>query len=181
MLMALFTLAEQLPHSWLAFIDNTAGEAALRKGYGKDAFVNGMLAAFWGTAARRGWRSQFARVESKANVADAVSRGGLSRAIAERWTRLDDHAETITEILSSERPLTPSTRPARRWTTSTTPSTEPARSGGQRGRRAGVRSAPCPVPPSFGGGTSDHAREALLRIQKDVPLKCPRYSACRFS
>ena len=26
--------------------------------------------------------------------------------------------------------------------------------------------------------TSDHAREALLRIHKDVPLKCPRYSAC---
>ena len=58
-----------------------------------------MLAAFWGTAARRGWRPQFARVESKASVADAVSRGDLSRAIAERWTRLDDHAETITEII----------------------------------------------------------------------------------
>ena len=73
-LMAILSLAQRLPVNWLAFIDNTAGEAALRKGYGKDAFVNGMLAAFWGTAARRGRRPRFTRVESKANVADAVSR-----------------------------------------------------------------------------------------------------------
>ena len=48
------------------------------------------------------------------------------------------------------------------------------------GRRAGVRSAPCPVPPSFGGGTSDHALEAHFRIQKpkDVLLRSPRCSAC---
>ena len=57
------------------------------------------LAAFLGTTARRGWRPQFARVESKANVADAVFRGDLSRAVEEGWTRLDDHADTITEIL----------------------------------------------------------------------------------
>ena len=44
-----------------------------------------MLATFWGTAARRGWRPQFARVESKANVADAVSRD-VSRAMRENWT-----------------------------------------------------------------------------------------------
>ena len=66
-LMAVLTLANRLPNDWLAFIENTAGEAAL--------FVNSMLAAFWGTAARRGWRPILARVESKANVADAVSRG----------------------------------------------------------------------------------------------------------
>ena len=80
-------------------LDNTAGEAALKKGYGKDAFVNGMLAAFWGTAARRGWRPQFARVESKANVADAVSRGDLSRARNEGWTRLHDNTDSITSVL----------------------------------------------------------------------------------
>ena len=56
-LMALFT--GRPPPDWLAFIDNTAGEAALKKGYGKDVFVNGMLAAFWGTSAMRGWRPQF--------------------------------------------------------------------------------------------------------------------------
>ena len=97
--MAMLTLADRLPNEWLAFIDNTAGLAALKKRYGKDAFVNGMLAALWGTAGRRGWRPTFARVESKANVADAVSRGDLSRATTERWTRLDDHS---TETASTE-------------------------------------------------------------------------------
>ena len=33
------------------------------------------------------------RVESKANVADAISRGDLSRASQEGWTRLDDHTD----------------------------------------------------------------------------------------
>ena len=47
-LMAALTLARRLPNDWFAFIDNTAGEAALRKGDGKDPFDNGMLAAFWG-------------------------------------------------------------------------------------------------------------------------------------
>ena len=94
-LMALFTLAERLPSDWLAFIDNTAGEAALKKGYGKDAFVNGMLAT------RRAWRPQFARVESKANVADAVSRGDLSRAHREGWTRVDANTDAITSVLVS--------------------------------------------------------------------------------
>ena len=46
-LMAVFLLAGRLPREWVAFIDNTAGEAALRKGYG-------MLSVFWNTAARRG-------------------------------------------------------------------------------------------------------------------------------
>ena len=72
--MAVFLLADRLPRERVAFIDNTAGEAALRKGYSKDAFVNAMLSVFWNTAARRGWRPIFARVESKANVADAVRR-----------------------------------------------------------------------------------------------------------
>ena len=31
-LMAVLTLADRLPNDWLAFIDNTAGEAALRRG-----------------------------------------------------------------------------------------------------------------------------------------------------
>ena len=98
-LMATLSLAQRLPTTWLAFIDNTAGEAALRKGCGKDAFVNGVLAARWGTAARRGWRPRFTRVESKANVADAISRGDLTRARQENWTRLDDHTGTIIGIL----------------------------------------------------------------------------------
>ena len=115
-LMATLSLAQRLPTSWLAFIDNTAGEAALRKGYGKDAFVNGMLAAFWGTAARRGWRPRFTRVESQANVADAISRGDLTRARRDKWTRLAT-TQTPSSPSPSRQPVTPTTRRARRWTT----------------------------------------------------------------
>ena len=80
--MAVFLLADRLPREWVAFIDNTAGEAALKKGYGKDTFCQS-----FGTAARRGWRPVFARVESKeckANVADAVSRADLTRPAVSR-------------------------------------------------------------------------------------------------
>ena len=62
----------RLPAMWIAFIDNTAGQAALLKGYGKDLAVNGILAAFWATAARHDWRPVFERVVSKANISDAV-------------------------------------------------------------------------------------------------------------
>ena len=48
-LVAVLALAKRLPRDWLAFIDNTASEAALKRGYGNDAFVNGMLATFWTT------------------------------------------------------------------------------------------------------------------------------------
>ena len=69
-------LADMLPAEWVAFIDNTAGEAALKK-----TTVRTALSTFWATAARRGWRPICVRVESKANVADEVSRADLSRAV----------------------------------------------------------------------------------------------------
>ena len=93
--MAVFLLADRLPQEWIAFIDNTAGEAALKKGYDKDAFVNAMRSVYWNTAARRGWRPVFARVESKANVADAVSRADLIRARHEGWLRADDNVDQV--------------------------------------------------------------------------------------
>ena len=92
-LVAVLALAERLPANCLAFIDNTAGEAALRKGYGKDAFVNGMLATFWGTAARRGWRPQFAQ-------SGIQSQRSVSREPLQGWTRLNEHTDAITESLT---------------------------------------------------------------------------------
>ena len=38
-------------------------------------------------------------MEPKANVADAISRGDLTRAQQEKWTRLEDHTDTIIGIL----------------------------------------------------------------------------------
>ena len=71
--LALVTLSRHLPARWLAFMDNVAGQWALTKGYGRDESVNGVLAAFWSTAALAEWLPDFRRVPSKANVSDAVS------------------------------------------------------------------------------------------------------------
>ena len=49
--LALVTMARRLPPRWLAFIDNVAGQWTLTKGYGRDESVNGVLVAFWSTAA----------------------------------------------------------------------------------------------------------------------------------
>ena len=90
----------RLPAMWIAFIDNTAGQAALLKGYGKDPAVNGVLAAFWATAARHDWRPAFERVVSKANISDAVSRRDLTRARRDGWTRLHTPSTKIIGILA---------------------------------------------------------------------------------
>ncbi|CAE7863082.1 eIF3-S7, partial [Symbiodinium necroappetens] len=71
-IIAFAAFAKMMPPTIVAFIDNTAGQAALTKGYGKDTAVNGMISAFWTLAARRGWFVEFERVPSKASVADAL-------------------------------------------------------------------------------------------------------------
>ena len=73
-IIAFAAFAQLMPPTVVAFIDNTAEQAALTKGYGKDPAINGMISAFWTLAARRGWFVEFERVPSKANVADAVSK-----------------------------------------------------------------------------------------------------------
>ena len=73
-IIAFAAFAQLMPPTVVAFIDNTAGQAALTKGYGKDPAINGMISAFWNLAARRGWFVEFERVPSKANVADAASK-----------------------------------------------------------------------------------------------------------
>eukprot|EP00439_Symbiodinium_sp_Y106_P018097 s6942_g2.t1 len=50
-----------------------SGHSPWTKGYGKDGAVNGILAAFWSTAALCEWLPDFRRIPSKANVSDAVS------------------------------------------------------------------------------------------------------------
>ncbi|CAE7203543.1 unnamed protein product, partial [Symbiodinium necroappetens] len=67
---ALAAFATHLPGAVTAFIDNTAGQAALSKGYGK------------------------------ANVADAVSRDDFGRARREGWTRVHIPASPIMHILA---------------------------------------------------------------------------------
>ena len=74
---------------------------ALTKGYGKDGAVNGILAAFWSTAALCEWLPDFRRVPSKANVtSDAVSRGDLSMAEQAGGTRVRTPTESILKVLA---------------------------------------------------------------------------------
>ena len=98
--LALVTMGRRLPQRWLAFIDNVAGQWALTKGYGKDPAVNGILASFWATASLSDWLPDFRRVPSKANVADAVSRGDLSAAHRHGWTRIRSPVTSILKTLA---------------------------------------------------------------------------------
>ena len=99
-IIAFAAFAKLMPPTIVAFIDNTAGQAALTKGYGKDAAVNGMISAFWTLAARRGWFVEFERMPSKANVADAVSRDDFTRARREGWTRVNSRDAEVMAILA---------------------------------------------------------------------------------
>ena len=106
-----------LPELWVAWIDNSAGEAVLRKGYGKDVAVNGVLAAFWALASKMQWSPEFNRVKSESNIADAVSRGDLSTAKAQGWdanprtsSQFSPTAPTTSTTPTTGRPRTSSLR-----------------------------------------------------------------------
>ena len=99
-LIVLSTFARHLPEFWVAWIDNSAGEAALRKGYGKDMAVNGMLAAFWALVSRMQWSPEFNRVKSATNIADAVSLGDLSTATAQGWTQVRPPVKNILAVFA---------------------------------------------------------------------------------
>ena len=167
-LMAFFTLAERVPSDWLAFIDNTAGEAALKKGYGKDAFVN----ACWppSGAQQHGAPGDHSSPESNPKRTwPTPCHVGTSPAHTARvgpgWT------PTLTPSPQSwsRRPRTQRTPPRTPWTTSSLSSTEPARCGGRRAEGAGrvcrVRPARC-LPVLWAGRRITRSK----RFQNDVPL-----------
>ena len=136
----------------MAFIDNTAGEAALKKGYGKDAL------AFWGTAARRSVRQS--RVQGE--------RG--RRGIPWHVTK-DGHDWTTTPTPSPPSwSWLPRTLSAAGKAVDDLQGPQLSRHGmGGGGRRAGVQSAPCPVPPSFGGrNVGSRARSALASKRRSA-------------
>ena len=80
-LLALLPNRGRLDSFWVCFIDNTAGLAALAKGFSKESAVNNLLAFFWCLCAELGWFGHFECVASKLNPADPVSRGELQSAI----------------------------------------------------------------------------------------------------
>ena len=77
------------PHGhYIAFIDNEAAKFALIKGYGRDPAINNMLGLFWAAHAEAGIDPWVERVSTKANPADAISRGDFSQATARSWRHL---------------------------------------------------------------------------------------------
>ena len=77
----------RLPY-W-AFVDNTAAQHALTKGYSRNPGANYVVALYWGVAARVGAAPWLERVASKANLSDAVSRLEFDTAVASGWRRLE--------------------------------------------------------------------------------------------
>ncbi|CAE7027728.1 DD3-3 [Symbiodinium sp. CCMP2592] len=59
------------------WIDNTAAEHALNKGYSKDLRLSAIIGAFWVWAASRSLSVSFHRVSSEENISDGISRGDL--------------------------------------------------------------------------------------------------------
>ena len=91
-------MRDLLSQKILAFIDNQASLQALKKGYGRDMSVNGLLCFFWSFVARRQLTFAMEWVPSHLNISDPVSRHDCS--IAERlgWTEapaLMDHLYKI--------------------------------------------------------------------------------------
>ena len=98
--LAIVTLADCIGEAWLAFIDNAAGQCALNKGYGRDASVNGILAAFWSMAARH--RCGPPSSESSPSLRGEHLRphfpGRLHLAVGHGWRQGDARLEAIWEV-----------------------------------------------------------------------------------
>ena len=59
------------------WVDNTAAEHALNKGYSKDLRLSAIIGAFWVWAASRSLAVSFHRVSNSENISDGISRGDL--------------------------------------------------------------------------------------------------------
>ena len=68
-------IARHVQGHLVRFIDNTAAEHALRKGYSKDEALTKTLSCFWAWIAQHNLQLSFHRVTSTANLSDGISRG----------------------------------------------------------------------------------------------------------
>ena len=84
----LWALHPLIKGAFWSFVDNTAAQHALSRGYSKHDGTNTIVAAYWAAAARTTAAPWFERVTSKANISDAISRGDFTLAEASGWRRL---------------------------------------------------------------------------------------------
>ena len=90
-----------LPEVLWAWIDNTAGQAALSKGYGRDKRVNRLLSMLWSFLTAKGVEPFWRRVTSSANISDPISRDDTTIAVDQKWTRIDGDHKKIYATLAS--------------------------------------------------------------------------------
>ena len=99
-LLGVLTSLDVVRGRWIGFIDNTAGRAALNRGYGRDPAINHLLAFFWAFASRVQWSPHFEWVPSELNVSDPISRGDWELASRGGWSKLDSPLEPLWRIFA---------------------------------------------------------------------------------
>ena len=82
--LSLATVCDLFDAHVCCWVDNTAAEHALNKGYSKDLRLSAIIGAFWVWTASRSLSVSFHRVPSLENISDGISRGDLQelRAVA---------------------------------------------------------------------------------------------------
>ena len=88
-------------HAFPKPANNSASQWALTKGYSSDSECNTIVGLFWIMSGILGISPWFERVPSKAQLADAPSRGVLSFGKNLGWRRLDFHLEPLWEAISN--------------------------------------------------------------------------------
>ena len=91
----------------MSYVDNSASQWSLTKGYSSDTECNTIVGLFWCMAGILGICPWFERVPSKAQLADASSRGVCSFNSDHGWQQVDVDIspfwDALTEAVTSHR------------------------------------------------------------------------------
>ena len=99
-ILALLANRERLSRFWVCFIDNSAGLAALARGFSREPAINHLLAFFWCLISSLGWFGHFEWVSSKLNPADPISRGDTQGAVDRQAVFLREVPDGYWRLLS---------------------------------------------------------------------------------
>ena len=97
--LASWLLYHELGQLYLSFVDNTASQWALTKGYSRDPEANAIVGLFWTSAALLGSHSWFECIGTNAQLADAVSRNDFSDAKRLHWKHFDADPTEVWEVI----------------------------------------------------------------------------------
>ena len=95
----LFIFWPLLQSPYFSFVDNTAAQFALAKGYSSDDAVNALASLYWAGAALKGSSPWFERVSSSANLSDKISRHDFTLADKLNWRRVNINYEQFWQVL----------------------------------------------------------------------------------